>query len=102
MLPAESSSEGFLRSIIRSATSDSAQVFTEAVAPFEICQANAAWTQPRGFTVAEALGKTSAETLGELHAGISAQRKTSVRLTNYTNERRHDAIHRSQSQKGNQ
>lgn len=74
--------EGFLGSLIRSATSTDAQIFTEAAPPFKICHANNAWTQLCGFTVAEALGKTckilqgpetSAESLRELHAGLAAR-----------------------------
>jgi len=85
--------EGFLGSLIRSATSTDAQIFTEANAPFKICHANNAWTQLCGFTVAEVLGKTckivqgpetSAESVRELHAGLAAQKRTAVKLTNYT------------------
>jgi len=92
----EGQSAPFLNTVISSASTAEAQVFTLAAPPYRIVHVNTAWTRLSGFSSSEAIGKTckimqgpdtERDALGELHALLRERKPARVRLTNYTKAR---------------
>ena len=86
-------SANFLQTVIASATTSEAQVFTLGAPPYRIVHVNTAWTRLCGFSASEAIGQTckimqgpatEREALGKLHALLWDRKPARVRLTNYT------------------
>ena len=83
----------FLQTVVSSASTAEAQVFTLGAPPYRIVHVNEAWTHLCGFTSAEAVGQTckimqgpatEPDNLRQLHALIRDMKPARVRLTNYT------------------
>merc|ERR1712137_109089 len=86
----------FGQSVLLSAVSSDAQIFTHAHHPFKIVSVNSAWTRLCGYASTEVLGltckilqtpQTSLDVLQELHGAIRAQREVTVQLLNCTKSR---------------
>merc|ERR1712137_1459034 len=84
------------QSVLLSAVSSDAQIFTHAHHPFKIVSVNSAWTRLCGYASTEVLGltckilqtpQTSLDVLQELHGAIRAQREVTVQLLNCTKSR---------------